>query len=422
MGKFKFTMRSTKSNKDGCYAIMLELSKNKRRSYISLRIWGDPKYWDQVQERFVIEKGLRSAESKKQNEDRKKSNDLLERYNQRAISVIEEFDSNRIDWTINQFKDAFIGRVSHGEFLPYLTNHVETLKSTGHTGNAKCYENLLAILNLFDTKLKERVFGEIDLRYVKKLDVFLQKRNVTGNTRKYYLKTLRSIINKAIQDKEASRSTYPFGEGGFEISALGEQTDKRYLPNEYLNKLKNDESKREVLNYARMLFLFSYYCYGMSFVDMARLNAKNIIRHDGGRYIVYKREKTKSQRNVKPIQVKVTKEIDMLIEKLRKYKSPISDYLLPIISINHSGEKLYEHIRNKSRRYNKFLKDLAAEFEFEFNLTSYVSRHTMAMQLQSNSIPREVISQVLGHADMSVTSVYLDSLDSSVIDAAGKVL
>lgn len=55
-------------------------------------------------------------------------------------------------------------------------------------------------------------------------------------------------------------------------------------------------------------------------------------------------------------------------------------------------------------------------------LTSYVSRHTMAMTLQDNQVPREVISQILGHSDLSTTNTYLDSFASSVIDEAVKVL
>lgn len=56
------------------------------------------------------------------------------------------------------------------------------------------------------------------------------------------------------------------------------------------------------------------------------------------------------------------------------------------------------------------------------HLTSYVSRHTAAMTLQRNHVPREVISQMLGHADLETTNIYLDSFDNQVIDEAAKVL
>jgi len=70
-----------------------------------------------------------------------------------------------------------------------------------------------------------------------------------------------------------------------------------------------------------------------------------------------------------------------------------------------------------------YLENLAIEFGInDINLTSYVSRHTMAMSLQNNEVPREVISQILGHKDLKTTNTYLDSFNSSVIDEAVKVL
>lgn len=66
---------------------------------------------------------------------------------------------------------------------------------------------------------------------------------------------------------------------------------------------------------------------------------------------------------------------------------------------------------------------LEEEFNIqELHLTSYVSRHTMAMTMQRKKIQREVISQVLGHADLKTTNVYLDSFDNSIVDEAAKVL
>ena len=80
------------------------------------------------------------------------------------------------------------------------------------------------------------------------------------------------------------------------------------------------------------------------------------------------------------------------------------------------------HIRTRYSKYQKYLRLLAEELGIDFHLTSYVSRHTAAMTLQRNNIPREVISQMLGHADLETTNVYLDSFDNGVINEAAKVL
>ena len=51
----------------------------------------------------------------------------------------------------------------------------------------------------------------------------------------------------------------------------------------------------------------------------------------------------------------------------------------------------------------------------DMKLTSYVSRHSMAMVLQANNVPREVISQTLGHNDLETTNIYLDSFTTWIL-------
>ena len=101
----------------------------------------------------------------------------------------------------------------------------------------------------------------------------------------------------------------------------------------------------------------------------------------------------------------------------------MDDFLLPIVTRSgYTGERLYMHIRTRYSKYQKYLRLLAEELGIDFHLTSYVSRHTAAMTLQRNPIPREVISQMLGHADLETTNIYLDSFDNGVINEAAKVL
>ncbi len=44
------------------------------------------------------------------------------------------------------------------------------------------------------------------------------------------------------------------------------------------------------------------------------------------------------------------------------------------------------------------------------------------MQLQEKKIPEHIISQMLGHKKLETTKIYLDSLNTSIIDEAVKVL
>lgn len=46
----------------------------------------------------------------------------------------------------------------------------------------------------------------------------------------------------------------------------------------------------------------------------------------------------------------------------------------------------------------------------------------MAMDLQENDVPREIISQMPGHSDLQTTNIYLDGFGSRVIDEAAMCL
>jgi len=419
---------------DGSHPIVLRVTKNRIRKFISLGISSKPEKWSK--EFSLLKK------DKRINPDYEVQNNFITTQLLRAKDIINDFDKQKKDWTLNQFEEAFFNYSKKGKVKPFFEKLINDLRVTGHSGNANCYERTMNILEIFDKKFSNRIFSEIDIKYVRAFDTFLQtprkttytskkgnKRTVerngcSGNTRKFYFKALRAVLNKAIEAKEASSSTYPFGKGGFEISKLGEETDKRYLPSEDLQKIKTKTSEKSNIEFSRLIFLFSYFCYGMSHIDMALLKKENTKRFENGTYFVHKRNKTSSAKNSKTIKIKLSDELADIIQKLTQIKNPIEDYLLPIISTQDlEGDKLYNHIKNRLKTINKNLKALSQELGIDnINLTSYVSRHTMAMTLQNNNVPREVISQILDHKDMKTTNTYLDSFSSNVIDEAVKVL
>ena len=419
----RIVLRKYKPNSMGYHILQLCVTKNSCRKRISLKLYVDPAYWDNSAERLIIERNLKGEKQREANKKRIQDNAFLDKVKARAREIIEKFEIDGIDWTLNQFEETFLNPSKQGKFCAYLENHIQTLRDTGHTGNAKCYFETLRLLKYYDGKLSQRLFSDIDLRYVRGFDMFLQKRSCCGNTRKFYFKALRAILNRANAEGVGSVATYPFGRGGFEVSKLEEATAKRYLPAAELSKLKSATANNPQCEYARKLFLFSYYCYGISFIDMAMLTAAHIKQMEDGDYIVYKRQKIKRQKGVKPISIKITPAIRQLIESLQAASPTVDDFLLPVVTRSgYTGERLYMHIRTRYSKYQKYLRLLAEELGIDFHLTSYVSRHTAAMTLQRNHIPREVISQMLGHADLETTNVYLDSFDNGVINEAAKVL
>lgn len=237
-------MHNDKTDNNGLHALRLCITKNAIRKYIRLNLFIDADYWDNTIERLIVERNLKGEKQKAANKQRIANNVLLDKYNARAHEIIAKFEMDRMDWTLNQFEDAFLNTSRQGKFKDYLESHIKTLRETGHMGNTKCYFEMMRLVGYYDPKLSQRLFSDIDLPYVRRFDAYLQKRGCCGNTRKYYFKPLRAILNQAIKDGVGSESTYPFGKGGFEIAKLEEATEKRYLPSHYLQKLKDTTAQR----------------------------------------------------------------------------------------------------------------------------------------------------------------------------------
>ncbi len=399
------------------------ITKYGKRQFISLNISSTEEFWDEQQERLVVFKGLRTAQKREENEKRMKANALLARYNQRALDISYEYEKEHIDWTLKQFKDSFMNRIVQGKVKPFLEDFITTMLDTRHIGTAKNYKKTLRVWEQFDKKLHERLFVEVDLAYVNDFNNWLIKRGCSGNTRFGYLKSVKALFVRAIREEVASKTNFPFESHLFNVSELKEETIKRYLPTEYLKKLKDTPSKVPQQEFARQLFLFSYYTYGMSYIDLANLKQANVVCMEKGNYIVYRRQKTRNTRNSKPISIRITPEIEQAIQAMVQYREPIGDYLLPVITKEKDTPiEHYNHIESLRQWYNDYLKKLSTELEFDFHLTGYVSRHTMAMQLQENEISESIISQVMGHKKLETTKIYLDSLKTDVIDKAAEVL
>ncbi len=405
---------------DGSYPLVLSIRRNGKRKYIFLGTSATKEQWNFDDQIYSTDKRRKDLHP-----DRVSNNEWLADVKSRCREILKEFEKNRVDWTLNQFEQSFLNKSNRTGVEGFFLKYIESLKSAGKIGNMKAYENTLYMLKLFDSQFCKKEFPDIDLQYIEEFYSYLYaERGCSNNTIKYYIKTFRALINKSFIAKVGSETTYPFGTGGFSISNLEQETDKRFLPSEYIEKIKNTEIENFTLQWVRNLFMFSYYCQGISYVDMASLTSKNIILGEGGNYITYSRRKTEKKSKSRIIRIKVSPKIQELLEWFKINTNLVGEYLLPCITKEgYEGEKLYTHVRDRYKKYNRHLKKLGETMGFKgIRLSSYMSRHSYAMRLKNSGIPEDVISEALGHKNLSTTKVYLDSFQKDEIAKANEVL
>lgn len=247
--------------------------------------------------------------------------------------------------------------------------------------------------------------ASINAELIQSYERWLKENRISLNTVSFYMRTLRAAYNKAVE-REYAIQRFPFKN----VYTGIEKTRKRAIDKDTIHKLIHlDLSYSASLDYARDLFLFSFYTRGMSFVDMAFLRKQDL--NNG--FIYYNRRKT-GQR----ICVKLEACMLSIIHKY-KHLTVNSPYLLPVFRHNNPREIQHQYY-NAIRYYNTQLRRITDKLKLPVPLTSYVARHTWATLAKNKEIPISVISEGMGHTSIKTTQIYLASLEQSVLDKANE--
>lgn len=215
---------------------------------------------------------------------------------------------------------------------------------------------------------------------------------------------LRAVYNRAVE-KNLTPQRYPFRH----VYTGADKTVKRAITLESLRRLRMLDLRSDShLDYARDLFLLSFYLRGMSFVDMAYLKRSNL--QDG--VLVYRRQKTGQL-----LRIRWEPCMQAIVDK---YPLRRPDYLLPVFRSGFpDGRNQY---KNRGHLINRNLKRLGNLLNLPIPLTLYCARHTWASVARSREIPLSVISEGMGHDSETATRIYLASLDTGVVDRANRLV
>lgn len=331
---------------------------------------------------------------------------------ERLKKIVRRMDEEGLTYTADDVVDEYIRYGHECSLTHFMEKLIAVLRQNGKVRTAETYK---ATLNSFRKFLGESghhsisVNGDIMLdrlnaEMMEAYEAWHRKRGVTPNTISFYLRILRAVYNRAVED-EVIEDLHPFRR----VYTGVDKTVKRALPIQVIKRIRLlNLSKQPSLDFARDMFVMSFMLRGMSFIDMAYLRKKDL--SDG--HITYRRRKT-GQR----LSIEWTSEMQGILDK---YPENRSDYLLPIIRNPDTNER-YTY-RNTGYNINRNLKTIARKIGIDIPLTLYVARHSWASPAKTKGIPISVISEGMEHDSESTTQIYLASLDTAVVDRANSLI
>ena len=322
---------------------------------------------------------------------------------ERLVKIDRKLDSNGLAYTADDVIDEF-NRYSHEYSLfNFMEGIIAKLKQNGKVRTAETYK---ATLNSFKKFRQDEdiMLDCLNSEVMEAYEAWHHNRGVTPNTISFYTRILRAVYNRAVED-DVIENRSPFRH----VYTGVDKTVKRALPLDVIKKIKGmDLSLNAALDFARDMFMMSFYLRGMSFIDMAYLKKSDL--KDG--YVTYRRRKTGQQ-----LTIEWTSDMQLVLDK---YPENESEYLLPIIKTTGINERC--SYRNVGYNINRSLKQITKMLSLNFRLTMYVARHSWASAAKAKGVPLSVISEGMGHDSETTTQIYLASLDTSVVDRANAMI
>ncbi len=383
--------------KNGESPLMIRVSKDGKRSLKSLGVSINPVFWDFSKNQPTANYPLKAELSTL-------LSDCLSKYQKRLFEdKIQGIEKTAAELAEEQ-------RPKRVTVEKFLTSHIESLRKMDRIGNSYAYQNLQkALQNFYGNKL-DFMFSAIDKAFCDKLESWMRQKDYEEISMSFYFRMLRALYNKAVEAKCADRNRSPFTE--FKLSRFSRQTKKRALSKMDVMKLLTADCSemREITQLAHDIFSFSYFCGGISLIDVANLTPENIVN---GR-LVYKRQKTH-----RGINLLILDEAKKIIKKYAWYQQE-AYYLFPILDarIHQTPMQKYNRVRKLCGRINHELIALGKLLKIEGRVTTYVARHSFATVLKKSGVNIGIISQALGHQDLKTTQIYLAQFDDEQVDNA----
>lgn len=292
--------------------------------------------------------------------------------------------------------------------LSIMEAYANDRETAGKIGTAQYYIQAVASFKAFSEDQKvaisfQSVTPELLMRYEKWM--ITQGRSIT--TVGMYCIALRTAFNIARKKHKISDKLYPFGRGKYVIPTS--KGRKLALSEDQKNKVLEFRSLSSPVQKAVDLFIFSYFCYGMNFKDMALLRFRDI-KDDA---IIFDRAKTvDTERNKEFIEIPLRDETREIIKKWGNYRDSMNPgaYVFPVLRDGLSPQQVQDRVKDFVKDTNENLVYLAQHLGIH-KITTYWARHTFATIAWKKGADLMFLQRALGHSDPKTTQRYLDSFD-----------
>lgn len=393
-------------SKDGSFPLLLRIAYNGKQIYVNIGKSIQEKFYDK--ENKCIKTELKGSSVYINH---------IEKHKVKIREIFDELERNGQVVNLQKVRESYflqLGKVDSVCFYEYVKETIAREKELGLLKEKTLYnyERNMEILKIYSPILS---IHDIDVPFLENYESYLlYKKKYSKNSKFHAMCFIRKYTLRLFNEgkiKNYAFNTYVVGSPEIgqplylELDELNKLHDL-YDSGELLKIVRHSKSKftkyktfplgekyQEVLKY----YLASCYC-GLRHSDIKTLKTSEI----KGKEIIKKMQKGRKD-------VRKTAEIPITTERFESLldRNSISGFAF--------GVKVKENSQT-----NKYLKEIAKIAGIDKPLTFHSARHTFAITSLCLGIPIEVISDVLGHAEIETTKRYARVIDSFKIEQMKK--
>lgn len=258
-------------------------------------------------------------------------------------------------------------------------------KKKGSKGTLARYERLKDKVQDFLKKKYRRAdiaLDDIEMAFAVNFFHYLTMENISDNTGMKYVKTLKQIIDRAVNEGWIKHNTI----SGFKCTYV--DPERETLEMHELIDMYKKQIDIARLEEVRDVYVFCCFT-GYAYETVYNLEPANIFKGlDGKLWITKDRQKTGVEETVPLLPVALE-----IIEKYKNHPYCLKENkLLPV---------------NSNVSYNAYIKEVATICGIKKQLTTHTARHTFATTVTlENDVPIETVGKMLGHKDLRSTQKY----------------
>lgn len=380
----KITLRK-KANKEGLYPLVIRIIKDRKTNFIYTGTYIAEKHWDQLNRKV-----------RKSHPNSTRLNNFLIKKESEASDVSINLQTNNNDFSSKEIKKHIVKPLGEETFNGFSRKYLEELQENLKFSQLESEKpKINHIINF--SKSENLYFQEINEDFLKRFISYLRvKRKNSDRTITNNLIVIRTLFNRAIKEGIVEQKLYPFGRGKIKIKFP--ESQKIGLTIEEVKRIENLDNLIPQEQHAKNIWLFSFYTAGMRVGDVLKIKWSDIYDN---------RLHYKMNKNSKRLSIPINEKANEIIAYYKKEKPQSDDFIFPELKEANltNAKDILTKTKTATKKFNKYLKNIAKKAAVEKKLTMHIARHTFG-NISGDKIPIQMLQKLYRHSSITTTINY----------------